>query len=65
MASKIDTENRKQGSSNSEMAYNYQIAEQQGQKTSFRAHKVAGNADPYNPARLDNAIQQKLSEWGT
>ena len=63
MASEIDTKNRKAGSSDSESTYNYQIAMQQGEKSSFRAHKTALNADPYNPTRIDNAINAKQSEF--
>lgn len=55
--------NSSQRSSETEMDYNYQIAMQQGEKSSFRAHKTALNADPYNPTRIDNAIQQKQSEF--
>ncbi len=62
MASSIDKENMRNGNSNAEQAYNYQIAVQQGEKTSFRAHKTALNADPFNPSRVDNAMQQKLSD---
>lgn len=62
MASPQDTANRKAGSSESEMNYNYQIAMQQGEKSSFRAHKTAINNDPYNPNRISNSIQQKLSD---
>lgn len=60
MASDIDRQNRIQGSSEAEINYNYQIALQQGEKTAFRAHKTALNADKYNPARLDNSVQQNL-----
>lgn len=63
MPSQQDTNNRKQGSSESEAQYNYQIALLQGEKTAFRAHKTALNADPFNPNRVDNAVQQKLSEF--
>ena len=49
-----------QRSSEAEANYNQQIAMQQSEKTVFRAHKTALNADPYNPTRIDNAIQQKL-----
>ncbi len=65
MASDTDRANLKAGSSEVEANYNYQIAMQQGEKSSFRAHKVAMNADPYNPTRIENAVQQKLAEWGT
>ncbi len=61
MASSIDKANRVAGSSQAEISYNYQNAELQGQKTAFRVHKTALLADKYNPARLDNAIQQTLS----
>lgn len=64
MASKQDIANRRAGSDESQMSYNQGIAEAQRDKTSFRAHKVAVNGDPYNPSRLDNAIQQKLIENG-
>lgn len=60
MASPQDIANRRAGSSEAEMNYNHQIAMQQGEKSSFRAHKTAMNADPYNPSRIENAIQQKL-----
>lgn len=60
MASDMDKANRTNGNSEAEMNYNYQIAMQQGEKTSFRAHKTALNADPFNPNRVDNARQQSL-----
>lgn len=62
MASSIDTANRKSGSSEAEITQNYETALQQGEKTAFRAYKVSLNNDQYNPARLANAIQQKLAE---
>ena len=62
MASSIDTANRKAGSDQSQTAYNHSVADSQRDKTSFRAQKVALGADKFNPARLDNAIQQKLSD---
>jgi hypothetical protein len=65
MASSIDTANRKAGSSQAEISHNHAVAHSQGEKSSFRAHKVALSADKFNPSRLDNAIQQKLAEWGT
>lgn len=60
MASNTDRENMRSGNSDAEASYNYQIAMQQGEKSSFRAHKTAMNADPFNPSRVDNARQQKL-----
>lgn len=62
MASPIDIANMKAGSSETEANYNYQIAMQQLEKSSFRAHKTALNADPYNPGRLSNVPQQILSD---
>lgn len=50
------------GNDNSSIEYNEKIAESQRSKTVFRAHRTALNADKYNPARLDNAIQQTLSD---
>lgn len=62
MASDMDRANLRSGNSDAEATYNYQIAMQQGEKSSFRAHKTAMNADPYNPNRIDNARQQTLSD---
>lgn len=55
MASAEDTANRKAGSSEEEMANNHAIAMAQGEKTAFRAHKVAMSADPFNPNRLTSS----------
>lgn len=60
MASNADTQNRKAGSDESQAAFNENMANEQRNKNVFRAHKVSSNADPFNPSRLDNAIQQKL-----
>ncbi len=60
MASSQDTNSRRNGNDESQMANNHSLAMAQGEKSSFRAHKVAMNADPFNPTRIDNAIQQKL-----
>lgn len=55
MASAQDTANRKAGISQDLMANNHAIAMAQGEKTSFRAHKVALSADPFNPNRLTSS----------
>lgn len=62
MASAADTKNRKSGSSEVEITFNHEMANAQRDKTVFRAHKVALDADPYNPARLSNAIIGNLSD---
>lgn len=59
MGSEIDKQSMKTAGSDVEMAYNLALANQQREKTEFRAHKTALNTDQYNPARLSNAIQQK------
>ena len=63
MASKQDLANLKAGSDQSQTTYNQMVAEAQRNKSAFRAHKVALDADPYNPSRLDNAILGKQSEF--
>lgn len=65
MASQQDIANMKAGSDESQAAFNENVANAQRDKSVFRAHKVSLDADKFNPARLDNAIQQKLAEWGT
>lgn len=60
MASKADLASLKAGSDQSQTANNHEIAMAQADKTSFRAHKVSLSADKFNPARLENAIQQKM-----
>lgn len=60
MASKQDKISLRDGNDVSQMDFNNSVATSQRDKNIFRAHKVAMNADPYNPARLDNAVQQKL-----
>ncbi len=62
MASKQDDYNRRFGNDESQISNNHNIAMAQGEKTSFRAHQVALSADKYNPARLSNAVQQKMKD---
>jgi hypothetical protein len=60
MASKADTYNRKNPHDTSALDHNHTIALTQGEKNTFRAHKIALGADKYNPARLSNAIDGNL-----
>lgn len=55
MASTQDTSNRKYGNDESQMANNHELAMAQLEKNSFRAHKVALSADPFNPNRLTSS----------
>jgi hypothetical protein len=55
-----DKKNLKNGNDDTSMTFNSKIADIQRDKTVFRAHNKALDADKFNPARLDNAIQQKL-----
>ncbi len=52
MASKQDTESRRNGNSEYEAAFNQGMAKVQRDKTSFRATQVAKDADPFASGRL-------------